>query len=282
MTQTAALLLAAIRPQARRLALWTEYLWQTGQTSPDQGPVIGPTEVARLLSADESRAAEAEFHAARTGALAEAARETSLALAADDTWRGLISRFALSADEADFLALLLAVELDSGLARVIAYLHDDGRMTQPTPWLAARLAQRPATPFLGTNLRCWLLAAPADPGPERLATPWQADPSLAHAVATGTWRDPALTAAELVPPDNVSSLSCLHPAALAALRAASDLRDVELTGAPGIGKRTVAAQFAAERGQPLLVLDLAHAGDQNAPPPSSSASRSCAPCAKPR
>src|SRR5208282_440236 len=131
----------------------------------------------------------------------------------------------------------------------------------------ARLAQRPATPFLGTNLRCWLLAAPADPGPERLATPWQADPSLAHAVATGTWRDPALTAAELIPPDNVSSLSCLHPAALAALRAASDLRDVELTGAPGIGKRTVAAQFAAERGQPLLVLDLAHAGDQNAPLP---------------
>jgi MoxR-like ATPase len=267
MTQTATLLLAAFRPRARRLAFWTEYLWQTGQTSPDQGPAIGPAEVARLIAADEVRIAEAEFHAANTGGLDEAARASASALAADPVWCKLISCFGLSPHEADFLALLLAVELDPGLSRVVAYLHDDGRITQPTPWLAARLAQSPVTPFPGTSLRRWLLAAPTDPGLERLITPWQADPSLAHAIATGDWRDPVLTiAAELISPDSVGTLPCLHPAALAALRASSDLRDLELTGAPGLGKRTIAAQYAAERGQSLLVVDLARAGDQNTPP----------------
>jgi hypothetical protein len=265
MTQTATLLLATIRLQARRLALWTEYLWQTGQTSPDQGPAIGPAEVARLLAADEIHAAEAEFLATHAGALAEAARAARLGLSADDTWSRLISRFSLSSEESDFLALLLAVEFDPGLARVIAYLHDDGRMTQPTPWLAARLAQRPTLPFLGTNLRRWLLAAPADAGPERLATPWQADPPLAHAIATGDWHDPALTAAQRIAPDSVGSLPCLHPAALAALRAAADLRDIELVGAPGLGKRTIAAQLAGERGQSLLALDLARVGEPHTP-----------------
>ena len=264
MTRTATLLLAAIRTLARRLALWMEYLWKTGQTSPDQGPAIGPAEVARLLAADEIRAAEADFHAAHTGALTMAADAAMLALAEDDTWRTLNSRFDLSPEESDFLALLLAVELDPGLARVIAYLHDDGRMAQPTPWLAARLMQRPAIPFLGANLRRWLLAAPADAGPERLATAWQADPALAYAVATGDWRDPTLTAAAvLIQPDSVASLVCLHPAALAALRDTPDPRDVELAGGPGIGKRTVAAQLAAGRDQALLVLDLARAGEPN-------------------
>ena len=54
--------------------------------------------------------------------------------------------------EADLLALLLAVELDPGLGRVLAYLHDDGRMLQPTPWLAARLCGRPPVPFGGEGL----------------------------------------------------------------------------------------------------------------------------------
>jgi MoxR-like ATPase len=261
-TQTATLLLAAIRPQARRLALWIEHLWQSGQTSPDQGPAIGPAEVARLLAADEMRVAEAEFHAAHTLALGQTADAAVSALDADPVWCTLVSRFALNPDEAAFLALLLAVEVDPGLARVIAYLHDDGRMTQPTQWLAARLAQRPPRPFPATNLRRWLLAAPADLGPERLATPWQAEPSLAHAIATGDWRDPALAiAAEIIGPETVAALACLHPTPLAALRAAPDLRDLELTGPPGLGKRTLAAQFATERGQPLLVLDLARTGE---------------------
>jgi ATPase family associated with various cellular activities (AAA) len=262
MTQTGARILATIRPQARRLALWTEHLWQTGQTSPDQGPAIGPAEVARLLAADETRTAESEFYAARTGGLDAAADEAASALGTDPVWRDVVARFALDREEADFLALLLAVELDPALARVVAYLHDDGRATQPTPWLSARLNRRPAMPFFGANLRRWLLAA-AEPASEQLGAPWRADRTLTHAIATGDWRDPAMkSAATLVYPDSARSLPRLHPDALASLEAAFDPRDLELTGAPGIGKCTVAAQFAAGRGQSLLAVDLSQASNQ--------------------
>ena len=266
MTPTAALILDATRPAALRLAMWTDHVWRSGQGSPDQGPAIGHDEVIRLLAADEVRAAEAQFYAANAWELTEAAGRARLALADDPVWRDMAARFALTAEEADFLALLLAVELDPGLARVVAYLHDDVRMTQPTPWLSARLADRPVMPFSGVNLRRWLLAAPADAGADRLASPWQADVSLAHALAAGNWRDPALAgSAGLIEPELAAPLPCLHPAALAELGATLDLRDVELTGPPGIGRRTLAAQFAAASGRPLLVLDLARAVDPGAP-----------------
>ena len=47
---TAQCLLALTRLRCSRLARWMEHLWQSGQTSPDQGPAIGPGEVARLLA----------------------------------------------------------------------------------------------------------------------------------------------------------------------------------------------------------------------------------------
>src|SRR5580704_5242830 len=154
---TAQCLLTLTRLRCSRLAWWMEHLWQSGQTSPDQGPAIGPGEVARLLAPEVAQTQAATFFAAESRAALD---EAAAALDADSGWSAIRQVFGLSDEEADLLALLLAVELDPGLGRVIAYLHDDGRMTQPTAWLAARLAQRPATPFLGPNLRPWLLAAP--------------------------------------------------------------------------------------------------------------------------
>jgi hypothetical protein len=150
---TARRILAVTRLRARRLALWMEHVWQSGQASPDQGPAIGPGEVSRLLAADSMRAAEVEFFAHGEAATSTLQADVAAAeLAADPVWGAVRGVFALSEEEADLLALMVATELDPGLGRVLAYLHDDGRLTQPTPWLAARLAGREPAPFAGAAL----------------------------------------------------------------------------------------------------------------------------------
>jgi MoxR-like ATPase len=246
---TGELVLALVRAQARRLALWMEFVWRSGQASPDQGPAIGPAEVARLLAPAEMREAEARFFAESGVGSTEA---EAAALAGDAQWAAMLSRFGLDAAEAALLALAVAVELDPGLGRVVGYLHDDGRLTQPTPWLAARLAGVAPGPFAGVNLRRWLLAAPVEE-PARLMTPWLVDPAVAASLA-GTWTEPAI-AAETVAPEAVAGLPVLHAAALERLEALADWRESELVGGPGMGKRTLAAQFAARRGKTLLAVD---------------------------
>ena len=153
--------------------------------------------------------------------------------------------FTLSVEEADLLALMVATELDPGLGRVLAYLHDDGRLTQPTPWLAARLAGREPAPFAGAALLGWQLAAPVDavaPG-QRLMTPWQADPAVALSVFGGVWYDPSIAdVVTHVAPEPIAALPCLHKRARVALLALADLREAELVGPPGIGRQTLAAQ----------------------------------------
>ncbi len=248
MSPTACLILDLIRQQAMRLARWMAVLWQSGQSSPDQGPAIGPGEVAAVLNHAATRAAEAAFHSA-------AGRDVSAAeaeLAADPLWHRIKHNFSLTLAEADLLALLIAVELDPGLQRVVAYLHDDGRLTQPTPYLSARLAGQDPAPFFGENLRRWLLASPVDG--LRLTTAWQLDPAIAAAVASGRWHDPVLgDATQCVPAPEL----ILHPDALAQLTLIADPRDAELAGLPGSGKHSLAAQYARERGQLLLAADLA-------------------------
>lgn len=254
---TAERILAMVRPRARRLALWTEHVWRTGQASPDQGPAIGPGEVARLIDRAGSRERENDFYAAHATELSVDADRAASVLTEDPIWQGIRISFGLAEDEAEFLALLLAVELDPGLARVVAYLHDDSRLTEPTPWLAARLAGREPVPFLGLALRRWLLAAPTDGAPERLTTRWQADPVVAHAVAAGVWLDPAISEAiRWSDAAVIQSLTCLQPEALALLQRIADPREAELIGPPGSGRHTLAAQYAALRGAPLISLDL--------------------------
>jgi MoxR-like ATPase len=257
---TARRILTVTRLRARRFVLWMEHLWRSGEASPDQGPAIGPGEVARLIGAEATRAAEAAFFA--TGEAAALTAEIDAAaeeLAADPAWTAIRDVFGLSDAEADLLALLVAVEFDPGLGRVVAYLHDDGRMLQPTPWLAARLAGRESVPFAGTALLTWQLAKPlheAGASP-RLMMPWQVDPAVALSVFSGSWRDPAIAAATAtVAPAPAAALPSLHEAARDTLLALADLRDAELVGPPGIGRQTLAAQIAGARGWLLLAADL--------------------------
>ena len=256
---TALCILALTRLRARRLALWMEHLWQSGQASPDQGPAISPGEVLRLLTPEATQAAEAALFAADEPALLCAwADAAAVELAADQGWRAICDVFSLTDEEADFLALLLAVEIDPGLSRVVAYLHDDGRLTQPTAWLAARMAGRQPTPFAGAGLLRWRLAAPLDGlAAQRLTTPWQADPAVALSAFAGYWHDPSIADALVsVDPQQLVALPSLHEPARAALARLADPRDGELVGPPGIGRQTLAAQFAAATGQMLLAADL--------------------------
>jgi hypothetical protein len=189
--RTAERILTLVRLRARRLALWTVHVWSVGQASPDQGPAIGPDEVARLLSPDAARAAEGAFYAERAAELSAPLAAAAEDLRRDAGWTAICRTFALDAVEADFLALLVAVDLDPGLTRVVAFLHDDARLTDPTPWLAARLAGAQPSPANGANLRRWLLASPAEgASPDRLMSAWRADPAVTAAVVNGVWRDP--------------------------------------------------------------------------------------------
>ncbi|WP_068076536.1 ATP-binding protein [Novosphingobium lentum] len=251
------LILLLVRQRARRLARLMERAWEAGRSSPDQGLAITAGEVAWLLAGEEGLAGDVAFAAADPAmvALHQSAARTGAALARDPAWAGLRAAFALDDDEADFLALLVAVEADPGLQRVIAYLHDDSRLVLPTPALSIRLAGRHTRTWPARNILRWRLAAPVDGAPPHaLTSAWRIDPAVLFALTDGEWRDPEIDGAvELVGSEAVASALALQPAALALLQRANDLTHVELTGPIGIGRQTLAASFAASRRQPLLV-----------------------------
>ena len=258
-TTTPDLILQLVRLRAQRLTLWMEQVWRAGRSSPDQGLAITAAEVAWLLAGDAVASEEADFFAAdpRAAALSAAIGPALDALAADPVWASLVATFGLSAEEADFLALLAASEIDPGLQRVMAYLHDDARLIQPTPALSMRLAASARGPWIGAAIRRWRLAAAVDDAPTHaLTTAWRIDPAVVLAVHAGVWRDLKIAdAATTISVDQGVSDLDLHSAALAALRATADLTEVELTGPKGIGRQTVAARFAFSRGQYLLAAD---------------------------
>jgi MoxR-like ATPase len=263
---TADRVLALVRLRCRRLATWTEQLRRGGGISPDQGRTITGNEVIRRLSPHTADADESAFFA-QMPSVATEIEDAERHLADDPFWRGMIKAFALTRDEADLLALAIAVELDPGLSRVYAYLHDDAGTTQATVWLAARLADRKPTPIDTINLRRWLLALPDDvSAADRLLTPWQADPVLPRALHGSFWTDPALAdALELIRPEDIDTLSCLHPKAFAELGLVQDPSEYELVGPDGIGRQTLAAQYAASSGRSLVAIDLQVLADSDLP-----------------
>jgi MoxR-like ATPase len=234
-------------------------VWEAGGSSPDQGLAITPEEVARLLGGQAAALEETRFYRGdgEAVALTDAMEAAEAALAADPAWSALIGAFGLEGLEVDLLMAAAAVEIDPGLQRVFAYLHDDARLTAPTALLAARLAGRGTAPLIAGALIGWRLAEPVDEAsPHRLTTGWRADPCLAPALCGETWRDPAIEGGVTLINAAAADQPCLHPAALAALHGVTDLSEVELTGPSGIGRQTLAAQFAAATGRALLAADL--------------------------
>jgi hypothetical protein len=226
--------------------------WASDRTSPDQGLAIQAGQVFRILDTPApdvfvGRPEMAEFDARI--AAAEAALE------ADPGWRALVGNFELSAAEANLLALCLAEALDPEFGRVIAYLHDDTRVSRATPWLAGQLFGTPAWQRLD-GLLAWNLVS-AEGHPAFPATAFQADPAVVGYVTAGEWRDSALKGIVLTP--EAPRLPVLYPETLAALRDAADgqVLCVDLIGAAGSGRLTLAAQFARATGLNILAVDAA-------------------------
>ncbi|MDT7543569.1 MAG: hypothetical protein QOE33_3473 [Acidobacteriota bacterium] len=284
--------LARVRLRAERRVLWMRSLWASGLMGPEQGLAITHGEVDHILTGPEKIAeAEAAFYENETlpQRLGEQIREADLQFGDDEAWGRLREAFDLSVAEIDLLSLCVAAQIDPMLRRVYGYLHDDANFSYATPLLAAQLFDSPAGPIFApeSNLVRWSLAQPLDNGGNGWAinAPWTADQFVVNWVTRSRAVDPALAQfIELLTADDLRSKSCLYPAQLAEMQTfvgalqksgpvdaslvvgerQTPIR-IELTGAQGAGKQTLAAQFCAARGGKLLAVDASLlAGDDDA------------------
>jgi hypothetical protein len=242
-----------------------EHLWAHGETSPDQGLAIPPAEVRRIL-ADPRHARERYKAFCREESNRELVRAAAAAgktLEASGFWKHLGEQFGLTSMERDLLALCVACELDSHLGRVLAYLADDTRATQPTAAAAAALFNWSDGPAPMSGLLRWRMAHPAQGEPAlRATTAWQVDPAVVLSTEAERWIDPALDrSARSILPEHARALPCLYPQVLAKMLTEltpesllCEGRDVELVliGPDGAGRETLAAQYAAAIGCSLL------------------------------
>jgi hypothetical protein len=247
-----------------------EHLWAQGETSPDQGLAILPAEVRRIL-ADPRLGKQRYRDFCRVEGhreLARAAAAATRALDASGFWKQLGEQFGLTQMERDLLALCVACELDPQLGRVLAYIADDTRATQPTLAAAAALFGWSEVPATMTGLMRWRLAHPANGEPAlRATTAWQADPAVVLSVEAEQWVDPSLDrSTRMIPVEQATALPCLYPQLLSrmleeltpeVLRGESGEFELALIGPEGSGRETQAAQYAAVLGRPLLAVTIA-------------------------
>lgn len=262
--------MARVRACARLRSAWMERLWHQGESSVDQSLAVQPGEVRRILTDPPEEAARyKEFlKEEEPSRMRRAATAATRALNACDYWRGLISTFSLTGCEADLLSLSIAVELDPRLGRALAYIADDMRATQATASMAAALfawKQGPVEPL--TGLLRWRLAQQGSTdGQTRAALGWQADEALVLSIRAEEWMDPAVrdwTRIRLA--QNMRGVPVAYPAVLEAMREelshsingrAEWQHDPVLYGPQGSGRETLAAQFAAVLGRPLLAVSV--------------------------
>jgi hypothetical protein len=265
--RTSDAILTRVRACAKLRTAWMEHLWAMGETSPDQGLAIPPAEVRRILTDPRHESERYKIFCREEDhrALARAAAAAGKALEASSFWKRLGELFALTPMERDLLSLCVACELDSQLGRVLAYLADDTRATQPTAASAAVLFgwSEGAAPM--TGLLRWRLARPAHgEAAPRATTAWEVDPAVVLSVEAERWVDPALDrAARMILPEQARAVPCLYPQLLERMLAEltpenllCEGRDLELvlTGPEGAGRETLAAQYAAAIECPLLAL----------------------------
>ncbi len=272
--------LTRVRLRAQRRVLWMQALWSNNGIDSDQGWVITPDEVNRILTDPQAMAeAEAAFYETDPSAqqLSQAIQAVEEKTIWDTRWQQLWQVFELSTVERDLLSLAVAVEVDPFLSRVYGYLHDDATMGYATPWLAATLFQWTDQSYLGADSAIvrWQLAYPKEknPQPWSWTAAWGADPFIAAWLVRGQRLDPALgsavrwIAATATPPP-----LCLYSEQLAAMQtfvqamgyeAGLDNADrppcipveLELVGPVGAGKRTLVTQFCAALGVDLIAVD---------------------------
>jgi ATPase family associated with various cellular activities (AAA) len=271
--------LARVRLRAQRRVLWMRAVWSGDSPAGEQGLAISHAEVDRILS-DPAQMTTTEplFYESDPVAchLTEQIRQVEEQTAHDPAWTWLRQHFGLCNYEVDLLSLAVAPEVDPQLRRVYGYLHDDATAGFATPWLAAGLFQWPSGVAFGSQcaLVRWLIARPleATNNPWAANAPWLADPHIVLWITNGLCCDPALGAAmHLVAVGESQEKVCLYPAQLAAMqefvrsvrtKSGTGLREtsatpieINLIGANGAGKRTLAGQFSAALGGDLACAD---------------------------
>lgn len=231
------------------------------------GLVIPDREVDRiLLGTRQEEADEADDDGATW--LTTAIGNAEVRFDADERWRALRERLGVTGEEIDLLTLCAAVDFDPWMRRVCGYLHDDATISGATVWLAAQLFGWPGVSAFGSGsaLLRWKLAAPADSpmawGPGSV---WTADPQLSSwlcGAAATPWQ--RLDGVRVVASVDAAA-ELLHEAELGralhfieSIRASSPGTSIELqlSGAPGSGRRTFAAQLCAALGRPAVIADL--------------------------
>ena len=255
-----------VRARAQLRTAWMELLWSEGQTSPDQGLAIQPSEVRRILTSPQAEGEKYRSFLGQEGPkrLAHAAEAADQELARNPFWISIGEKFELTACEKDLLALCVAVEMDPKLGRVLAYLADDTRATQPTAAAAAALFEwKDGLPVQMTRLPRWRLARPViTEAVSQNAAAWEADQAVVLSLKAETWLDPSLErSVRAIAPEIAKQQQCLYPVVLArmvgelspgvVMNGGSEI-DAVITGLDGSGRETLAAQFAAAIGKHLL------------------------------
>ena len=270
--RTTELILARVRARARLRTAWSEHIWKQGQTSYDQGLAITPGEIHRIL-ADPDTEAERYSRFLNEGEirhLVDAAEEADQALSWNSFWNWMVETFGLNDRERNLLCLLIAVELDARLGRVLAYLADDTRATFPSIAIAAAIFDsKPEIPDtvvapMSALLR-WRLAQPLAGEPAWQAKAgWQLDEAVLQSIVTERWTEPGLgNVARLISGGEASRLPCLYPEVLTRMSAVeiqkrqpdSEPIELALLGPQGCGRETLAAQFAAALSRSLIAIN---------------------------
>jgi ATPase family associated with various cellular activities (AAA) len=269
--------MARIRLRAQRRILWLRELWMSNMVDGIQGLAISHSEVDRILADPEQHmSAEATFYAKDSNArhLSDHIHSLDQAVVNECSWIKLHRDFALSPEEIDLLTLVVAVEVDPLLRRVYGYLQDDATAGSPTPWLAASLFQWPSRIFgPDVPLVRWHMAWPLEglPSPWSVNAPWMADPHIVAWLIHGQALDSGLgVAVQFMSIYHNDGKMCLYQLQLTELQnfvqamqqnqSFSASRqplpiEIELIGPEGVGKRTLAGQFCAQRECGMLVAD---------------------------
>jgi hypothetical protein len=175
-------------------------------------------------------------------------------------WQRLRQIFELSDGESDLLSLTIALEIDPLLHRVYAYLHENTNMDYATPWLTSILFNRQGLRFGLDSLVRWRLAYPLEDNRQSrsITAAWIVDPDIIDRLITGTPIDPILEMAvkSINPPS-----FCFYPEQLSAVQTfietmAHERLEIELVGADGTGKCTLASQICGELGRDLIAVDV--------------------------
>lgn len=184
----------------------------------------------------------------------DAARAAALA---DPVFGRLVRECGLGAREYEWLALLAAVHIDPRWERLLGYLGDEPRPGSASPAGATLFWRWPpgTQPGPASALFRWRLAAPADARLWAGTSPWAVDPDVAGYLCgtDGWWR--FWEGLDLL---GDPGPHCLFPGVLEELLAAARSLaeqgvEIELTGPPGSGRRTLLSQLCRELGRRALL-----------------------------